>query len=604
MKTDLYNKLANIPQKPGCYLWKNKNNEVLYVGKAKNLKKRTAQYFNKANNDRIAKLVSEISDIDFILVNNENESLILENNLIKNYKPKYNVLLKDGSTYPYILITSEKHPRILYTHRYKPNKGKYYGPFAAKDFNAYETFNFLQRIIPLRKCNVIPKTKCIYYDMNQCLGPCINKIDLKQYYYLKKKVADIFNNKVGDITLELQKLELEASNKLDFESAKKYLDLQNSLTSIVQKQVVELNESVQADIIGFYATSTYLSINIFNFVNGKLIAKHEHAMLFYDNETDAIKSYLLQFYTENKIPKKIYVNLDQKYLHSLSEILKTEFISPSKGKYKDLILTAIENAQQYLQKNEFKVIRTFNRTQGAVIQLADILSIESAELIEIVDNSNIFLETCVSGVVVFKNGRPEKKLYRKYKLDYLQQKSDFNFMYEVTKRRFHKKIVTNDFMPNVFVVDGGKIQISAALKALEELELTKIVTVIGLKKDNHHKTDAIVLSNYQEIKLDRFSDLYAFLSNLQNEVHRFAITYFRDKRSKSQFTSIIDKIEGIGKTYRNKILKFYPNILEIDNTSVENLSQIIPHKLAIKLKAAVKEIVNDKNNNSKRHTRR
>ncbi len=589
--------LKNVPNKPGCYLWKDINNKIIYIGKAKNLNKRMNQYFSKVNNNRTNKLVNSINSFDYIVTLNENDALILENNLIKKHQPKFNVLLKEGSnSYPYILITNHQHPKIVYTRKYDPTKGKYYGPFASSDTKAYDLYIYLNRIFPLRKCKVLKKDKCMYYDIGQCLAPCINKIKLEDYKKIIDQIDDIFHNKNNKkIINELQDKEQLAAKELNFEKAQYYLDLQKKFQSIVSDKIAQLNQTINADFIGYYSTSDKLCINIFNYINGKLIAKHENIENIYGDEiSEIIISYLMQFYSENKIPKNIFVSLDENDLNLLSNTLNTKIYKPNKGKNLELLTQAITNAKYFFDKNELLFASKFNKTQGACQALAKLLKIHDASYIEMIDNSNIFLEYPVSGIVVFKNGQPERKEYRYFNLDHLEKKSDFHFMEYTIERRFVNKIKNNELLPNVFIVDGGKAQVLAAKNIFYKFGIENKVILIGLKKDKKHKTSSIILSNFQEIKLDKNTNLYLLLLSIQEEAHRFIIEFFRKKHIKSKFETIIDDVKGLGEKTKQKLLKIYPNVLSIKDINIETLAQIMPLEVATRLKDKINDFLNNK----------
>ncbi len=583
-RNELLLKLKTLPKQPGCYLWKDASGHVIYVGKAKNLFSRTHQYFLKTHNTRIQMLVDNIYDIDYIVVDNENESLILENNLIKKYQPKYNVLLKSGSGYPYILVTNEKHPRIIYTHNYQPTKGKYYGPLANNDSNRYEIYNLLLRLIPFRKCRIIPDHKCIYYDMGQCLGPCINNINLADYKKYKDEINNIFNHKTKSIIDNLIIQEENAVAQMDYEGAQKYLDLQNGISHLINHQVVQLINKNDTDVIGFAINNNYICIIIFSYINGKLLSKHVMLDHYYNDVNETIVDYVMQFYSHSKLPSKIYITLELEDINILSDSLTTQFINPYKGQYKDIIKVAHKNAQKQLMTDQSKYERKYNRTIGACEQLAKLLDLDSVDEIEIFDNSNINLDTPVAGMVVYKNGVPNKKNYRKFNLKTTKNASDYHYMYEIILRRYSALIKNNSNLPHLIIVDGGKPQVNAGMKALHELNIDSIVPLIGLKKDARHRTDAIVLFDGNEIQLDKSSDLFFFLFNMQEEVHRFAISFFRAKRIKSQLASVYDGIPGLGPKRKKLLLERYPTILDLKEATIEEISQIIPLNTAISLK--------------------
>lgn len=586
--------INKIPEKPGCYLWKDQYGTVLYIGKAKNLKKRTLQYFNKSQNERITKLVSLIDNVDYIVVDNENESLILENNLIKEYQPRFNVLLKDGSnSYPYIVITNEQHPRIIYTRYYKKFKGQHYGPFANFEHgSAYEIYLLLNKLFKFRKCNKLPGRECMFYHLGQCLGPCINTVNQDNYEDYRKEIANIFNNKTSHIINELKVKEQIAAKDLNFEQAKIYFDNIQQLSNISQNQIAQLKQQLTADIIGFYADQVKVCINIFNYVNGKLLIKHAFVSDYFNDLHEVITSYLNQYYSENFIPKYIYVDLDSLNLDLLTQTLQANIIKPRRGAFLTLLSNAIENAKQYLAKNQLESRIQFERTFGAQDHLAALLKLPNLNHIEVIDNSNLFLENCVSAVVVFKNAHACKQLYRKYIIKDDGQKSDVHFMREVILRRYAK---VSDY-PDLLIVDGGKPQVSAALAALSELELDNIINVIGLVKNDKHQTDAIITSQMEVIPLDQHSYVYQFLANIQNEVHRFVITFFRQKNIKSKLTNFLDDVEGLGDKSKQKLLNLYPNLYDLKNLDISTIAQIIPKKAATNLKLKIdKELKDDKN---------
>lgn len=584
--------LDQIPEQPGCYLWKNVHNQIIYIGKAKNLKKRTNQYFNKAHNYRISKLVSEIADVDYIVVQNENESLILENNLIKEHKPQYNILLKEGSnSYPYIVVTDEKYPRILYTRVFGRYKGVHYGPFANNmTSNAYELYLLLNKLFPLRKCKKLPYKECMYYHMQQCLGPCIHQLEHGDFDQYRKEIDDIFKNRPNETIKALQAKELEAASKLQFELAKVYFNYVSQLKNICNNQIAQLKQILDADIIGYFTKENYVCINIFNYIDGKLLVKHEFISEYYDDLEEVILSYLTQFYEGHNVPKTVYINLSSENSKLLAEYLNAKVIKPQIGTYLNLITNAINNAKEYLAKNELKIQHTYDRGFGAQEKLGQLLGIDGLNHIELIDNSNLFLEDCVSAVIVYKNALPNKRLYRKYILRTTEEKSDYYFMKEVITRRYSKLIE----FPQLLIVDGGPLQVSIAVKTLTELGLSDVIKVAGLVKNDKHQTDALTLADNTLIPLDKHSPLYHFLASMQNEVHRYVITFFRNKSTQSKLTNFLDDIEGLGEKSKHKLLTIYPNIYDLKDVSVETIAQIISKKAAINLKEKLaKEIKND-----------
>ncbi len=588
MRQELKQKLDNAPTQAGCYFWKDKNDNIIYVGKAKNIKKRLFQYFNNKGNNRKFKLVENIYDVDYIIVNNENEALVLENNLIKTHKPKYNVLLKENSNYPYIIITNEKDPRIIYTRKFKSFKGKAYGPFPSLEINAYEIYNLLQRLFPFRKCNNVPKRKCIYYDLGQCLGPCINNISNDTYEELKKDLNGVFNNKSKKIIDELRIKEKNAADNLDFENAKYYLDLQNSLKKISQKQFVEFIKNIDIDIIGYFANDEYIVINIFNFYDGKLLSKSEHiSKYFNENIEEVVVSYITQYYENNRIPKEIYINVSKDNLALLSNFLGIKIYNSEKSKYKNLILMAIKNAEKYLVDYKLKASYEYDRTLGACDELAKLLNIDNIRRIDMIDNSNIFNQNPVSAIVTFIDGVKNKKFYRKINLEDVDRKSDYDYMIYAIKKRY-KNLIKKSDLPDLLIVDGGKPQITAAKNAFHDLGIENI-KIIGLKKNRSHKTECIVDENGVDITIQKNTPLFNMLSNIQEEVHRFAITHFREKRLKSQMQLFLDDIKGLGPKTKEKIINIYPNIFSLKDVNVETLSQIVNKKIANEIIEKIKK---------------
>lgn len=587
MNNLLKQKLQSMPQSPGCYLWKDEHGEILYIGKAKNLKQRTNQYFNKHLNTKTQKLVSKIADLDYIVVNSENEALILENNLIKKYKPYYNILLKEGSNiYPFIALTKEPNPRLIYTKNLNL-KAKYYGPFAnTKDFNAYELYLLLNRLFPLRKCNKIPKKPCMYYYMNQCLGPCINNVSTQEYEQIEQDIDKIFNHKAHDIIKKLQEQEKHYAKELAFEQAQMCYDYAQQLKSISERQLVLVKEQFNTDFIGYYQDQdNNLCIMIFNFIDGKLLSKHQYITEVYDDINEVIISYLVQYYQENQMkPKQIYLSLDNENAQLLERVIGIKIINPKKGEKQMILLSAIQNAKEYYLKHKDKQDDIYQRTIGAQISLQSLLNMDKLETIEMIDNSNIFLEQPVSAVVHFANGVANKQKYRKYNLHTTINKSDYYFMQEVIIRKYAK---ANAILPDLLILDGAKSQISAAKEIIQNLNLAKPIKIVGLVKNKKHRTEALMDEEFKLYSLEPTSYLYRFLAHIQDEAHRFAISFHRSKRD-SKISTFLDDVPGLGTKSKQKIIAIYPNIYDLKNVNIETLEQIIPKKVAINLMNKIK----------------
>lgn len=582
-KEDL--KKKNIPHSPGCYLWKDINSIVLYVGKAKDLNLRTKSYFLDKNSLKVKKLMREVADVDYMLVSNENESLILESELIKKYKPKFNILLRENTTFPYIVLTKENHPRLLYTHsNFNSIKGNYYGPFAINNANKYDLFNFLNRIIPLRKCRVIPTKKCIYYDIGQCLGPCINKVEKKDYDPYLKKINDFFLGKTKQIDNELKSREEKSAELLAFEDAQMYYELRKKLDVFSHNQEIVFSQKNDEDVIGYISRENVLFLVFFKYVDGILLNKHEIINTFLIDENDSLISQIFNYYSsiENK-PKNVYLSLDPNDLSILSNTLKINFSNPTKGNKKAAIEMALENAKELMRQKYLTTLENNIKKIDSLSDLEKILGIDNLYRIELFDNSFLFGVDKISAMVVYENSLPKKNLYRKFILG-KNLSSDFHFMEEVIYRRYKSCLANKEILPNLIIVDGGAIQVKAALTSLKKLNLDSIIPVIGLAKNNNHKTDKIVKWNGEEILLDKKSNLYFFLLTMQDEVHRFAISFHRKKRSKSLFANTLLQIPGLGKTRIEKLISKFETVEKIKATSVEELSQVVPREIAIKIK--------------------
>lgn len=589
MTTEIKNKLKTVPKTAGCYLWKDKFGQIIYVGKAKNLFNRTHQYFLKPNNNKTAKLVEDIADIDFVSVVNENEALILESNLIKKHKPKYNILLKDNNGYPYILVTNETKPQLLYTRNYDKAKGKYYGPFANSDMKAYDVYNLLLKLFPLRRCISTKNKKCFYYDLNMCMGACVGEDTKQKYNEVKQKIDNFFTKGSDEVLNELKIKEKAAVHRLDFEQAKTYLELQKSVELIRQKQIINLASKDNVDVVGFNTLEDYICIVIFSYVQGKLLNKHSVINSYVGNVVDEVQTYLFQYYSNHPKPKTLYVSLDGTATKLLETNLSIKIENPQKGKMHEIMSLATTNANNELKNKISSLIIRESRTIQANDELAKLLRMKKIKRIELFDNSNIFNADPVAAMVVFENGKENKKEYRKYKIKLSESTSDYEYMYEIIYRRYQRLIREHKSLPDLIIVDGGAQQVNAASKALAELNLTNKIKLIGLAKDDKHKADYIQTESNQKIELDKKSNLYFYLVNMQEEVHRFAIAFFRKTNRKSNLSSCLDGIKNLGKSRKIKLFNAFDTITKIKAASVEELSQIVPKSVAISIKAKFDE---------------
>ncbi len=577
-------KLKSAPKKPGCYLWKDKNGDIIYVGKAINIFNRINQYFNRLHDYKTTQLVNEIADVEFYIVKNENEALILENNLIKKHRPKFNILLKDSSGYPYIVVTNEKNPRIKYTHSNNRFKGTYYGPFASKNFFKKELFMLLGALFPLRKCDQMPKHKCLYYDIGQCLGPCIHKVDESQYEKIKLEIKHFFSGNTFALEKQLKNKERELASQLKFEEADYYKRLRLALNEIKENQTVQFNNKENADFLGFATKDNLISLILFSYVSGKLIAKIQEIHEFYDDVESAVSSWLYQYYDKSKNkPRKLFVALSKKEIKVLHVTLGFDISKPIKGKKYEILMTAIDNALEYLKTNYLVYEHARKAKLSAMYKLADLIHAKKIKTIVSFDISNLFSENKVAGMIYLNNGEFIKSKYRRYIIDDESLTSDYDCMkFVIGKFIDHHK----DEMPDLIIMDGGKIQVNAALEIFASKNV-KPPHIIGLVKNNNHQTNAIVHHN-QTIALDKESNLYNFLANIQNEVHNTAISFHRKKQEKSLFdTSIIPNIEGLSNNKKEMLLEKYKTTTNIKKATISELSQIVDVKIARALKKAL-----------------
>ena len=582
-------KLALVPELPGSYQMKDKDNNIIYVGKAKNLKKRLKSYFTGRVTGKTKKLVSDIADFEYIVTTSELESLILEITLIKKYNPKYNILLKDDKSYPYIEFTKEKYPtlKVIRNPNLKKNKNNLYGPFPNVS-SARNTVYMLNRLYPLRKCETLKKDYCLYYHIGECLGYCKNEIDLEKLETMKKEITFFLN---GDAKALLKKLNQEmelASSKMNFEKALEYKKMIDDINITLKNQTIVLNKEINLDLFNYYVQDNYLSIQVFFIRSGTLFGRDKKIFTFYDFPSDTLVQYIINFYEKHLLPKEILVpsDIDTKIL---TTYLKTNVRTPQKGDMKKLLDLAYENAKILLEEE----IKTLNQNEKvrklALKELAIVLNQKNVSRIEAFDNSHLFGTYYVSGMVVFEDFLPLKNEYRKYKID-VSTKDDLKAMEEVIYRRYYKVLMEDLKKPDIIIVDGGKNQVEVAKRVLDELNLN--ILVIGLKKDDKHRTTSLITSDLAEIELDLHGHLFLFLARIQEEVHRFAISYHRQIKNKGSLASILEMIPGIGLKRRQELLKKFSSLKKIKEASIEELSKILPNEVAISLKEYLNESEN------------
>jgi len=579
--------IQNIPNLPGSYQFKNKDGIVIYVGKAKDLKKRVSSYFVGSHDAKTSRLVINIDKIEFIVTHSELDALLLELNLIKKYNPRYNIMLTDDKTYPYIEVTSERHPKLIVTRNTNKKSGDLYGPYpnvkAARD-----TVKLLNKIYPLRKCIKLPKTACLYYHLGQCLAPCIKEVTKEDYEEIRTQIKRFLRGDIKEVVAILEKQMNEASEKLEFERANEYKMLIQSVKTTTNNQKINLNDMKDRDIIGYFFNEYLLSIEMFFIRHGKISARHQKMFEYYDDPIKTIEMYIAQFYEREPIPKEIFINkeLDGDLLESY---LKTKIVKPLKGDKAKLLKLANINAEQALiQKTEIYK-RELDRTINSVELLGELLNMPSPYIIEAFDNSNLFGADAVSSMVTFINGVPSKKDYRKFKVKTMDGKaSDYHTMKEILYRRYYKVLMEDLRRPDLILVDGGLQQINAAKEILDSLDLD--IPIAGLVKDDKHNTNHLMNKQLEKIEIDKTSNVFHLIQRIQDEAHRFAVTYHKNVRSKGVFHSILDEIEGIGPVLKDKLLKKYKSVKLIKLASLEELHELgIHQKLAEKLLEKLQE---------------
>lgn len=574
----LKQKLSLVPNQPGCYLMKNKDVVIIYVGKAKKLKNRLSSYFRGTHTGKTAKLVSEIVDFEYIVVGSETESLILEMNLIKKYDPKYNILLRDDKSYPYIELTNDQVPRLAIVRniKKKKNHNHLYGPYP-NVLAARKTVNLLNRIYPLRKCQTYNKKPCLYYHINQCLGYCTNKIDDEKINQMK---AEIIKFLKGDHTLITEKIIEQMnfeSSKMNYEKALELKELLDYINITLVKQKVEINDSINRDIFGYYVDKGYLSIQVLFIRGGKIVERHSKIIPLIDDEKEELTRYIANFYERILLPKEILVPsiVDKELLESYFNI---NVKSPVRGTKLKLVEMANENAEVALNEKFDLIKKDENRTSGANEELKKLLKLDKLDRIELFDNSNLFGNFNVSGMVVFLDGKPAKNEYRKYKVTF-DKNDDYKTMKEVIYRRYFRVLKDNLVKPDLIIVDGGIGQIHMAREVLKSLNLD--IMVVGLKKDNHHATEALLAFDpIIPLKIDKRSNLFYYLERMQDEVHNFTINYHKQIRSRGSLTSVLDNVEGIGPKRKKELIKKYKNLNNMKQVSKDDLMKILPDKVA------------------------
>lgn len=611
-------KLALLPDKPGCYLMKNRDGTIIYVGKAKVLKNRVRSYFSGSHDGKTQRLVAEICDFEYIVTASNMEALILECNLIKQYHPRYNVLLKDDKTFPYIKITHEAHPRLEVTRKVLKDKAKYFGPYP-NAFAAQQTKKLLDRLYPLRKCGTLPDRVCLYYHLGQCVAPCEFEVPAGEYERMTTEIARFLNGGHEAIKDELTRKMQAAAEDLNFERAKELRDQIVSIDAVMEKQTITLTDAVDRDIFGYAVDKGWMCVQILYMRQGKMIERHVSLFPYYGDEYDDFITYVTQYYSDNPaLPKEMFLpsaenrgsaaaeganeaadiggdaaaaavsdpsvkerDTDDEVAESLEAWLRIKVHQPRRGRKKQLVGMASDNARVALEEKFRLIERDEERTVKAVESLGEWLGTGAIRRIEAFDNSNIQGSDPVSAMVVFVDGKPDRKEYRKYKVRTVRGPDDYETMREVVRRRYERVLKEQLPMPDLVVVDGGKGQISAAVDVLEN-ELGLYIPVCGLVKDAKHKTAQLMMGDPPEIvPLPRDSQEFYLLQRIQEEVHRFAITFHRETRAKSMVVSQLDSIPGIGEKRRKLLLKHFGSLKKIKDAAVEDFRPLgIGDKLA------------------------
>lgn len=591
------NKLKLLPDKPGCYLMKDINGKVIYVGKSKNLKNRVRSYFKSRQIGRRAELVQEIVDYDIITVSTDKEAFLLEVTLIKKYQPYYNVQLKQGTGYPYIEITNERDPQTKLTSIVRKDSGYYFGPYP-NVYAAQATLRFIQKVFPLRRCNGKQGRPCLYYHMGQCLGACFKKVPEEQYKFQIKKIKSFLNGDITAVKQDLTNKMIKASENLEFERAAEIRDQLKYIQETVEKQKIISNDSTQRDIFNFYVDKSWISVQIFFFRQAKLLRRETrmYPLTDTDDPEDTFTSFIVQFYGQKNrvLPKEVLVpnGIDNE---ALSEVLSVSVRTPKRGQKLSLLKMAKENAQLKLD-DKFRLLELDNRkTKGAQAEIFASLGLPYGHIIESFDHSHIQGADPVSALVVFKDGKPDKNAYRKYKLkgevEHQNGGDEVRNTREVVRRRYSRLLREHKPMPDLILMDGGQIQIDACEDILRN-ELNLSIPVAGMVKDNKHRTNHLLYGDpingvaMKLIPLDPKSQGFYLMTRIQDEVHRFAITFHRKTHTKNALSSKLDSIKGIGPKSRNKLLRQFGSLKKIKEASINDLRAVgltLPQAQTIKL---------------------
>ena len=587
----IQSKLELLPTSPGCYIHKDKNGAIIYVGKAKNLRNRVRSYFRGSHDTKTEALVSEIEDFEFIVTESNIEALLLEINLIKENKPKYNIMLKDDKSYPFIKITNETYPRLIITRQVKKDGGLYFGPYPDVGA-ANEIKRLLDRLFPFRKCTNPPEKVCFYYHLGQCKAHTICQVDSQYFKELAQEVAAFLKGQDDQIIEDLRGKMAGAAQAMEFEKAAEYRDLIQSIGTLRTKQRVMAKDLQNRDVFGYYVDKGWMCVQVFFVRQGKLIERDVNLFPYYNDPDEDFLTYIGQFYQEKSHlkPNEILIpaDIDEEAVRALVD---TKVLKPQRGEKKQLVNLAIKNARVSLQQKFDLLEKSIEKTQGAIENLGQLLNIPTPVRIESFDNSNIMGTSPVSAMVVFVNGKPSKKDYRKYKIKTVVGPDDYASMREVIKRRYSRVIRDGLTPPDLIVIDGGQGQVNIAKEVIQE-QLGLDIPIAGLQKNDKHQTHELLFGDpLQVVELSRNSQEFFLLQRIQDEVHHFAITFHRQLRSKNSFSSQLDGIEGLGPKRKQNLMKHFKSLTKIKEASVDQIVEVgVPRAVA----EAVREKLNPK----------
>ena len=581
MNNLIQSKLELLPTSPGCYIHKDKNGTIIYVGKAKNLRNRVRSYFRGSHDTKTEALVSEIEDFEFIVTESNIEALLLEINLIKENQPKYNIMLKDDKSYPFIKITNETYPRLIITRQVKKDGGLYFGPYPDVGA-ANEIKRLLDRIFPFRKCTNPPEKVCFYYHIGQCRAHTICHNGPHFFQDMAQEVSDFLKGYDDKIIDELKRKMTSAAEKMEFEKAAEYRDLLQSIATLRTKQRVMAKDLQNRDVFGYYVDKGWMCVQVFFVRQGKLIERDVNMFPYYNDPDEDFLTYIGQFYQEKShlIPNEILIPSDIDDV-AVQAVVDTKILKPQRGEKKQLVNLAIKNAQVSLQQKFDLLEKSVEKTQGAIENLGQLLNIPTPVRIESFDNSNIMGTSPVSAMVVFINGKPSKKDYRKYKIKTVIGPDDYASMREVIKRRYSRVMRDGLIPPDLIVIDGGQGQVNIAKDVIQN-QLGLDIPIAGLQKNDKHQTHELLFGDPLEVvELSRNSQEFFLLQRIQDEVHRFAITFHRQLRSKNSFSSQLDGIEGLGPKRKQNLMRHFKSLTNIKKASVDEIVEVgVPRKVA------------------------